>query len=104
DAAGLPPRDVLVLEVSDLPDRRPAAEADAAQLARGELQQRVVAFLRHQLDRGAGAPPELAAAPLAELHVVQRGAERDVRDREAVSRPDVGLRPGLDLVADAEAD
>src|SRR5207244_9372580 len=66
-ASGLAERNVLVLEVPDLSDRRPAAEADPAQLARGELQQRVVALLGHQLNRRARAPTELAAASLAQL-------------------------------------
>src|SRR5437870_4697803 len=102
--AGLPERDVLVLEVADLPDRRPAGESHAPELPRGELEQRVVAFLCHELDAGPGAAPELSPAPLAELHVVHRRAERDVRQRQAVSRLDVRLRAGLDLVADAEPD
>ena len=36
-----------------------AGDAHAPELARGQLQERVVALLRHQLDRRAGAAPEL---------------------------------------------
>src|SRR5207249_1257748 len=53
---------------------------------------------------GPCAAPELSPAALAELHVVHRRAERDVRQRQAVARLDVRLRAGLDLVADAEPD
>src|SRR5262249_54499643 len=102
--ARLAVRQVLVLEVADLADRRPAAEAHAAELARGQLQQRVVAFLRHELDGGAGAAPELRAAARPQLDGVDGGAERDAGERQAVARLDVGLGPGLDGGADAEPD
>src|SRR5689334_635272 len=101
--SGLPVRDVLVLEVADLADRRPAGEADAAELAGRQLEQRVVAFLRHQLDRRAGAPAELSAAAFAQLDVVHHRAERDVGERQAVTRFDVRARTRLDPVADREA-
>src|SRR5262249_22719722 len=84
--------------------RRPAPEADAAQVAGGELQQRVVAFLRHELDGGAGAAPELRAAARPQLDGVDGGAQRDAGERQAVARLDVGLGPGLDGGADAEPD
>src|SRR5919197_1343307 len=104
DAAGLAVGDVLVLEVADLPDGGAAGEAHAAELARGELEQRVVALLRHQLDGRARAAAELAAAALAQLDVVDHGAEGDERERQAVAGFDVGLRPRLDRVADGEPD
>src|SRR5919197_274194 len=104
DAAGLAVGDVLVFEVADLPDGGAAGEAHAAGLARGELEQRVVALPRHQLDGRARAAAELAAAALAQLDVVDHGAEGDERERQAVAGFDVGLRPRLDRVADGEPD
>src|SRR5262249_50591163 len=43
-------RDVLVLEVADLADGGPTGEPDAPELAGGQLEKGIVAFLRHQLD------------------------------------------------------
>src|SRR2546428_3751139 len=84
DAAGLAEGDVLVLEVADLPDGGAAGEAHPSQLARGELHERVVALLRHQLDGGARTAAELAPAPLAQLDVVDHRAERNQREGQAV--------------------
>ncbi len=58
-----------------------ADHPDAALLARRQLHLGVVAFLRHQLRRGTRAADELSAAPLGELDVVDRRAERDVLQR-----------------------
>src|SRR5262249_47803843 len=44
-------RQVLVLEIAHLPDGGTARETHAPQLRRRQLQERVVALLRHQLDR-----------------------------------------------------
>ena len=89
--------------VADLADRRTAFAAHVAKLAGGQLEQRVVAFLGHQLRGAAGAARHLAAAADAELDVVHRGAERDVVERQAVAGLDVGLDAGHDRVADRAA-
>src|SRR5450759_3297634 len=44
-APGLADGNVFVVQVANLPDRRHAIDQDAARLARGQLEQRVVAFL-----------------------------------------------------------
>src|SRR5262245_50554098 len=59
-AAGLADRDVLVIEIADLADRRHAVELHLADLAGRELQVRVVAFLGQELGKRARAPAELA--------------------------------------------
>src|SRR5215204_1586659 len=48
-AAGLADRDVLVIDVADLADRRHAFGIDLPDLARGQLDRRVLAFTRHEL-------------------------------------------------------
>src|SRR5439155_396032 len=101
---GLPERDVLVLQVAHLTDRGAAPESDPPQLARGKLQQGVVALLRHQLDRGARAPSELAATTLAELHVVHHRPERNARQRKTVPRLDVRAWTGLHAIADRQTE
>src|SRR5256712_2634311 len=95
DAAGLAVGDVLVLEVADLPDGGAAGQPHAPQLARGELHEGVVALLRHELDGGARAAAELAAAALAQLDVVDHGAGPRQRQPPAAPGPDVGPPSGL---------
>src|SRR5262245_60547205 len=103
-ASRLAVRHVLVLEVSHLPDRGPACEPHAPELRRRELQQRVVALLRHELDRGAGAASDLGATAGLQLDGMDRGPQRDVGQRQAVAGLDVGLRAGLDAVPDRQPD
>jgi hypothetical protein len=55
---------------------------DLADLAGGQADLRPVAVLRHELRRDAGGADELTALALLELDVVDRGAERDVPQRQ----------------------
>src|SRR5215218_2165558 len=59
-AAGLADRDVLVVDVADLADRRQAGRVDLANLARRHLHRGVLAVLGHQLHGGARAARDLA--------------------------------------------
>ena len=102
-ATGLAEVLVLVVEVADLADRGHAAERHPAHLARRQADLRVVALLGQQLGRRAGGADDLAALAGDELDVVDRRAERDVRERQGVADPRLGLRPGDDDVADLEA-
>src|SRR5919205_380363 len=90
-AARLAVRDVLVLDVPDLPDGRVADHGDAPDLARGHAHLRVVALLGDELREAARRAHELAALAGPELDVVNLRAERDVPDGERVPRQDVGL-------------
>src|SRR5512140_693108 len=58
---GLADRHVLVIDIANLTDGGATGQLHRTQLPGGQLEQRVVPFLRHQLDRGAGPPSELAA-------------------------------------------
>src|SRR3954462_6602012 len=101
-AAGLAPVDVGLLGVAHLADRRPAAGVDVADLAGRHAQLRVGPALPDQLDRGARGPGDLGAAAGADLDGVHDGADRDVAQRQAVARLDVGRRAVLDAVALAQ--
>src|SRR5262245_64692243 len=68
-------RQVLVLEVAHLPHGGTADQTHAPQLRGRQLEQRVVAFLCHQLDRRAGTSSELRAAPGPQLDRADGGAE-----------------------------
>ena len=91
-APGLADRDVLVIEVADLADRRVALDVDLANLARRHLHRRVLAFLGDHLHRRPGAARDLAALARLQLHVVDLRAERDVLQRQRVARQDVDVR------------
>src|SRR4051794_12677687 len=102
-AAGLADLHVLVVGVADRADGRAALRADHAHLAGRQAQRRHVAVLGHELDRGAGRAPELAAAPSVELDVVDDRADRHVPQRQRVAHRDLGAGPGCDGHADAQA-
>src|SRR5439155_25852357 len=103
-AAGLPARLVLVLDVTDLADGGLAAHVDAAQLAGRHADDGVVAFLRKQLRRRARRTDELATATERQLDVVDRRADRDVRQRNRVADADRRLLSALDGIADLQAE
>ena len=91
-AAGLAEVLVLVIEVADLADGGHAADADPADLARRQADLGVLALLGQELGRGARRADDLAALARDELDVVDRGAERDVRDRQGVADPRLRAR------------
>src|SRR3569833_2112868 len=100
--AGLAERTQIVLIVADLADYCAAFRVDLAGLARAESQRRVRTFYRHELPAGAGAARELGAAARLHLDAVDRGADGDVAQRQAVAGLDRRiaradqLRTGLD--------
>src|SRR5581483_3516538 len=87
--ARLAPGLVLVVDVPDLADRRPAGERDAPHLAGRQAQHPEAVVLRDELDPRAGAARHLAAATGLELDVVHERAGRDVLQRQRVARADV---------------
>src|SRR5687768_10568379 len=98
-SAGLAERQVLVIEVSDLADRRLALGVHPADLGAREAQQAEAALAGHQLHPGAGCAGQLPALPRLELHVVDRRPERDRGQRQRVAGLHVRARSGLDRVA-----
>src|SRR4051794_34654946 len=101
--AGLAEVLVFVVEVADLADRGHAAHGHPAHLARREADRGRVALLGEKLGGRAGGPDDLAALAGDELDVVDRRAERDVRERQGVADAGLGLRAGEDHVTDLQA-
>src|SRR5690606_14463548 len=83
--------DVRVIGVRDLADRGAAIEVHLADFTARQAHLGVVAILGHELRGDAGGAHELAALALLDLDVVDRGAGRDVAQREAVAGLDVGV-------------
>ena len=102
-AAGLADLDERRLGVADGADRGAAVDRDPAHLGRGQPHRRGLSFLGDELDRRTGTAPELAARARLQLHVVHRGADRDVAQRERVARADLRAVAALELVADGNA-
>src|ERR1035437_3573002 len=80
-ASGLADGDVLVVGVANLADGRHAFDKHLARLARGQLEQRVVAFLRDQIDLRTGRTRHLSALARAQLDVVHDRSKRNVLQR-----------------------
>ena len=90
--SGLPDRDILMLEVTDLSDRRVAAGMHLPHLTGGETQGRPFTFASHQLGERAGRTGHLAALPFLQLDVVHRRAEGDFGQGQSISHENVGFR------------
>src|SRR5262249_60311173 len=100
--AGLAGGEVLVVDVADLPDRRPTGERHAGHRPGGEAQDGEGPVLGHELDARAGRPRHLRALTRLQLDRVDEGAGRDVLEGKRVADTDVGSRTGLDGRADPE--
>src|SRR5690606_32616047 len=103
-APRLPGGDVHVLDVTDLSHRGDARFVDAADFPGGEFHERIAAFAVAQDGLLPGAAGDLAATARDQLDVVNRGAERDLAQREGVADFGSGVLAGADLRADLEAD
>src|ERR671923_62078 len=101
-AARLAARDVLMVDVADLADRRAAGQRYAPHLAGWKPQHAVALVLRDELHTGAGAARELPALAGLQLDVVDERAGRDRAQRQRIPWPDVGLRARLDGHAHAK--
>src|SRR5580693_3208714 len=97
---GLAERNVRVLDVGHLADRRVALQMNHPNFSGGKAYLRIIAVLRHQPRSGAGGSDHLRALALLELDVVDHRAERDVAKRHRVSGFDVGVLARHDRVSD----
>src|SRR6267378_4397183 len=103
DAPGLADRFEAVLLVADLADRRAAIDVHLTDLARTQPQLRVAALSRKQLNRSARSARKLCAPARLHLDAVNRGADRDVPQRQGITRFDRRLHPGHELRAGSYA-
>src|SRR5690606_32249036 len=86
-----------------LPNRRAALQMNLPNLTARETNLAPVALLRHELGGHASGTAKLTTAALLQLDVVNRGAERDEAQRQAVAGLDVGMPAGNHRIADLQA-
>src|SRR5438270_13281150 len=67
-------RNVLVIDVAHLSDRSHAVLRNFARLARGQLHERVLRFLRYQLRRSACRTHHLSALARLQFQIMNLGA------------------------------
>src|SRR5436305_15309172 len=60
-SAGLPPRNIFLIQISYLADSCAAIRQHISQLTRGKLQKRISSFFSHELRPGASTPYQLPA-------------------------------------------
>src|SRR3954454_13499448 len=87
-AAGFADFDIFMFDISDLTERRHAIHMHPPHFARRKADLRVIIALGHQLGGGAGQSDQLTAAALAQLHIVNLRAGRNVAKRQRVPVPD----------------
>src|SRR6185295_12584044 len=90
-ASGLAQRNIAVLDVTDLSDRRVAIYVDPPDLAARQSKLRPIAFFRHELSRSARRANHLRAFARPQFDVVNRRAQRNRFKRKRVARNYVGL-------------
>src|SRR4030095_14120149 len=90
-AARLADRDVLVIEIADLADRRDALEIDATHFTRRQLHRGVLAFLGDELHRRSRRARDLTALARLQLDVVDLRAEWNRLQRQAVAGQGVAV-------------
>src|SRR5258705_7261903 len=103
-ASGLADGDVLVVGVANLANGRHALDEDLAGLARGQLEERVIAFLGDELNLGAGGTGHLRALAGAKFDVVNRRTGGDVLERQSVADENICVGAAHDRLTDGETD
>lgn len=83
-AAGLTDVDILMVDVAYLTDGGHAVELNVAQLAAGQTDHAVLAFLGHQLGHIAGGAGQLGTLTGVQLHIVDEGTDGDVGQGRAL--------------------
>ena len=81
----LPTHDCIAIGIAGLADRRPASGRNAANFTAGQRNLRPTGLAGHQRGTGAGRAAQAAAAARLHFDVVNRHAQRNLRQRQAVA-------------------
>ncbi len=101
--AGLTQRAQTVLTVGNFTDGGLALGAHLAHLAGAETQGDIATILCQHLNRGAGGAGQLATLTGLHFHVMNRGTQRNVAQRQSVTRLDRRIFTGLDTITGFQA-
>src|SRR5215468_7948719 len=96
-------RDVFVVQVSDLSNRRHAINQYLAGLARRQLNQCILFFFGHKLSRASSGANHLRTLARPQLDVVNDGAGGNIPQRQRVAYKDVSFRTADDLLSDLQS-
>ena len=102
-ASSLADGDVLMVRVAHLANGRHALNQHLAGLARGQLEQGVLALLGHQLRLRSRRTRHLRALARPQFNRMNRGAGGNVLERQSVSHQNVGVGAAADRRAHLEA-
>src|SRR6266850_3305236 len=103
-ASGLSNRNVFMVQVAHLTDRRYAVDVYQPNFTRRKFHMGVAAFLRHKLRRRSRAASHLRAFSGAKLDVVNGRTERNVSQGQRIADQDVRFRTGDHFHADFQPD
>src|SRR5438094_961969 len=101
--SGFPHRNVFVIEIPDLSDRRHTINIHQPHFTRRQLHMRIAAFLGDKLRRGSGAASHLSALARTQFDIVNCRTERNISQRQSIADKNVGFRPGNHLHADLQS-
>ena len=92
--------DILMVEITDLADRRHARGEDASHFAGLQPHLHIIAVPAHDLGKPAGATDELATLAGLQFNIMNRGSQRHVCQRQRIASVHLGVRTGLQYIAD----
>src|SRR5580692_8686435 len=101
--SGFADRHILVIDVADLPDRRHAVLRNLARLARRQLHQRVLFFLRYELRRTTSRSHHLSALAGFQFQIVNNRTWWNITQRQCVTNENVGLGPAQHLLPNLQS-
>ena len=102
-APSLTQRNIAMLDVANLPDRRIAVDVNSAYLTARQSQLSPIAFLGDKLRRAARSSHHLRAFTRTKFDVVNRRAQRNGLQRKGIAGNDVCLRSRHDCLPHFQA-
>jgi hypothetical protein len=91
-SSGFADMDILMIHIANLADGRHTANMNTALFARGQTQEGIIAFLRHELRPYARATRKLASTPWLQLDIMDGRAGWNILQWQRVARSNLGIR------------
>ena len=94
---------ILMIDIAYLANGRHAVNGYVTQLAGGQTEQRISAFLCHELSGVARCAGQLPATAGIKLHIVDERTGRDISKRQCVAGLDIRVSARLNSIAGLQA-